>query len=68
MDALVYACGEDWDMARSMEASVDYKEDYLNYRELNHTVLPVRHSDNPYETSGNLVFVKVLGNKAKNGE
>ncbi|MBF0566351.1 MAG: hypothetical protein HQK89_14030 [Nitrospirae bacterium] len=68
MDALAYACGEDWDMAKSLEASVDYKEDYLNYRELNHTVSPAHRSDNPRETCGNLVFVKILGNKAKNGE
>ncbi|MBF0566413.1 MAG: hypothetical protein HQK89_14375, partial [Nitrospirae bacterium] len=68
MDALAYACGDDWDMASSLEASRDYQDYYINYREYNHTVSPDSYTNNPFEKCGNLVFVKLIKAKTGNGQ
>ncbi len=60
MDALVYACGGDWDLALSLNRGVNYDERVINYNFRTHTVSPKRVV---YGLRGEskLFFVKLKG-------
>ncbi|MBF0472921.1 MAG: hypothetical protein HQK93_04215, partial [Nitrospirae bacterium] len=60
LDALSFACREDWDKAMSLESDVDYEEVYLNYN-------PNRHSlqnRGNHNYGSDLVFVRLKTNGA----
>ncbi|MCI4624477.1 MAG: hypothetical protein L3V56_00785 [Candidatus Magnetoovum sp. WYHC-5] len=58
MDALVYACKEDWDYAMSLEAGKGYDDVYMSYVERNHSI-SIKQAKTFYEKMGNMVFVKL---------
>ncbi len=58
LDALSYACNEDWDLAMSLEPEKDYKEAYINYKITPSSLK--RGAYNPFISSSDMVFVKVL--------
>jgi hypothetical protein len=61
MDALSYACREDWDLAMSLNPDSDYEEKILNYNPQSHTVLPKKTSLYHRSSSGKLLFIKIGG-------
>ncbi|MBV6339989.1 hypothetical protein [Candidatus Magnetobacterium casense] len=60
MDALSYACGEDWDVAMSLQPDTDYQERSVTYNSHSHCVSS-KNADLPSarEKAGNMIFVKV---------
>lgn len=63
MDALTYACKEDWDYALSLESEKDYDMQYLHYNDRDHSVTPRKQAKNPYQLTGNLIFILVKREK-----
>jgi hypothetical protein len=59
MEALVYACKEDWDLALSLTQDEDYHCAHINYVAHTHTLLPMSHGKGPYEQNGNMLFLKL---------
>ncbi len=60
MDALSYACGQDWDLAMSLESGTDYEEIIINYDIRTHTVSPKRIGYwGMRRAQGRLFFVKL---------
>jgi hypothetical protein len=58
MEAIVFACDDDWDKALSMESEKDYEIRYLDsYRAAEHRVLGGRA--NPKSGLAAFVFVKL---------
>jgi hypothetical protein len=62
MEAIVFACDDDWDKALSMEPEKDYEVRYLDsYRAAEHRVLGGRAT--PKSGLAAFVFVKVIAPK-----
>ncbi|MBF0487607.1 MAG: hypothetical protein HQK98_05540 [Nitrospirae bacterium] len=59
MDALAYACNEDWDLAQSLESEKDFEEKFVVYRENDHTLSSKAVSSNPKDRIVNMIFVKL---------
>lgn len=59
MDALVYACKEDWDLAMSLNSEMDYEERFVVYRELGHSLSSKAVSTNPKDMIVNMIFIKL---------
>ncbi len=61
MDALSYACKENWELALSLEPEKDYNEVYIRYNYNNHSVL----KNSGYGVrgiKGEIVFIKLKRN------
>ncbi len=59
MDALVYACGEDWDMALSLEPDTDYEQASISYDFHHHTIASGVRNRNPFSRYSDLIFIKI---------
>ncbi|HEC96680.1 MAG TPA: hypothetical protein ENI58_00740 [Nitrospirae bacterium] len=59
VDALTYACKEDWSLAWGLVPDEDYSQNVLNYNRRMHRVLPKRGRANDRVPSGKLIFIKV---------
>jgi len=61
VDALSYACKEDWDMAMSLEPEKDYTQVMIEYNDTTHSIIP--HQDQRgyrfHEKSGKMIFLKI---------
>ncbi len=58
VDALSYACKEDWDMAMSLEPERDYDEILFEYDADTHTI-PFKSGDRFQNKSGKMIFIKI---------
>ena len=66
MDALSYACGQNWDLAMSLEPGADYEEMIINYDIRTHTVSPKKSGFYGFtRNKGRLFFVKLRGKYIK---
>jgi hypothetical protein len=64
MEAIVFACDDDWDKALSMEPEKDYEIRYLDsYRASEHRVLGGGGRATPKSGLAAFVFVKVIAPK-----
>ncbi|MEO5359870.1 MAG: hypothetical protein H7843_05415 [Nitrospirota bacterium] len=59
MDALVHACGEDWDLAMSLESEKDYEEKFVVYKEQDHSLSSKAVSSNPKDRIVNMIFIRL---------
>lgn len=60
LDALTYACGDDWDVFNSLSPDADYREAVFNYDLKTNRSWNVKDIRRDY--SGKIVFVKMLKN------
>ncbi|MBF0556054.1 MAG: hypothetical protein HQK96_16135 [Nitrospirae bacterium] len=65
MDALVYACNEDWDIAMSLESGKDFEEKFVVYKENDHSLSSKAVSNNPKDRIVNMIFVKLKNQQTK---
>ncbi len=59
MDALSYACNDDWDMAMSLEPDKDYSKVFLKYDSRAHTVIPEKEGHRFSHRAGEMAFIKL---------
>jgi hypothetical protein len=59
MDALAYACNDDWDLAMSLKRDTDYDEALLAYDHATHTLAAKRCDDTRYRSNKNLLLIKL---------
>ncbi|MEO5357025.1 MAG: hypothetical protein H7844_06985 [Nitrospirae bacterium YQR-1] len=59
MEALAYACKEDWNMALSLNEDEDYSCAHLSYLPQTHTLSPKTHGTGPFDKNGNMIFLKL---------
>ncbi|KJU87183.1 HEAT domain-containing protein [Candidatus Magnetobacterium bavaricum] len=59
MDALTYACAENWDLAMSLEPNKDYQERSVTYSSLSHSVSSKRTDLSVREKAGNMIFIRL---------
>ena len=57
LDALAYACGDDWDKLNSLDSDKDYSEAVLNYDIRMHRLVEIE--DIRRNFSGKMVFIKL---------
>ncbi len=60
LDALVYACGDDWNRFNSLDSEKDYSEAVFNYDVRSHRMVEIE--DIRRNFSGKIIFIK-LGQK-----
>jgi hypothetical protein len=59
LDALIYACGDDWDKFNSLDCDKDYREAVFNYDVRSHKLMEIE--DIRRNFSGKIVFIKLEG-------
>ncbi len=59
VDALTYACKEDWSLAWGLVPDEDYSQNILNYNRRMHRVLPKKGRADDKVPAGKLIFIKL---------
>ncbi len=61
LDALAYACGDDWDKLNSLNSGRDYSEAVLNYDVRTHRLLEIE--DIRRNFLGKMIFIRLARNE-----
>ena len=59
MDALVFACNDDWDRALTLDRDTDYDEAMLTYSHTTHALAAKRCDDTQHKSTKNILFVRL---------
>lgn len=59
VDALSYACNEDWEMALNLDPEKDYTQETLNYDIKTHTIKPEKGLTHYRASYNKLLFIKL---------